>query len=173
MTTNFSRQFDRSNLERTERHITHQGVIFQGLSYASHLLNTVHQMNRAPDRAVIHFDRNDLSHMYVFEQHSPGFAAIPCNYFRYAKGLTLAEHRAVLAYCRDFKLGMNEETLLQILWEFRSGAPLSRSSIPMNRRPKCTQGKQVRNTGKDDRYTSLMSRLGNDIQNFGKESGHV
>lgn len=163
----------RSNLERTERMITHRGVIFQGLSYASPLLNTIHQMNRAPDRLVIHFDRNDLSHMYVFEGHSPGFAAIPCNYFRYAKGLALDEHRAVLAYCRHFKLGINEETLLHILWETRSGTPLSHSPNPLSYRSKCTQSKQARDRKREGHYISLMSSLGAEIQNFGKESGHA
>lgn len=170
MNAHISRQFERSSLEAVERIVTHRGVTFQGLSYASPLLNTLHQINRAPERAVIHFDRNDLSHMYVFEAQSPGFAAIPCGNFRYAKSLSLTEHRAVLAYCRRRALRTDEDTLLQILWIIRSGKSLSdtvgcRSKSAPDKRKPHRRGKGY--------HIALMSKLGTAVQNFEKDANNV
>lgn len=173
MKTNFARYFDRSSLDQTERVISHRGVIFHGLSYASPLLNAVHQMDRTPDRTVIHFDRNDLSHIYIFEQRGPGFAAIPCSHFRYAKGLTLDEHRAVLTHCRRFSLTPNEDMLLRILWEIRTGACAPDSAGPSSYRSNSPKSKIPRRRQKDTDYTTLMAQLGSAVQNFGMGGNHV
>lgn len=170
MNTHISRQFECSSLEAVERIVTHRGVTFHGLSYTSLLLNTLHQINHAPARAVIHFDRNDLSHMYVFEAQSPGFAAIPCGYFRYAKTLSLTEHRAVLAHCRRRDLRTDEDTLLQILWIIRSGKPLS--DTVDSRSKSASDGRQPYRRG-DGFHIALMSKLGTAVQNFGKKTNHV
>ncbi len=170
MNTHISRQFERSTLEAVERIVTHRGVTFHGLSYASPLLNTLHQINRSPARAVVHFDRNNLSHMYVFEAQGPGFAAIPCGYFRYAKSLSLTEHRAVLAHCRRRDLRTDEDTLLEILWIIRSGKSLSDT---VGCRSKSAPNElQARRRG-NGYHIALMSKLGTAVQNFGKEANHV
>lgn len=179
MHTKYIGRIDQANLERVERTISHRGVVFHELSFSSPLLNAVHQINRTPLRTVFHFDENDLSHIYIFEQPGIGFAAIPCTWFRYAKGLSLKEHRAVRSCLRKHRLPATEEMLTQVLWHIRTGERisnldeihtqtnehahhrLSRTLIPKTEKPKSLQD-----------YTSLMARLGNEVRSFGLRGNH-
>ena len=173
MKTNIAGQIDRPNLECTVRTITPRGITFSGLSYASPLLAAVHQMNQAPGRAVIHFDTNDLSHIYIFERQGCGFVGIPCNYVRYAKGLTLVEHRAVQTHRRRLDHADSEETLLEILGWVRSGIPGSRLVAPPASQSTCTGQGNTCNGENDAYYLSLMSRLATEIAQFGEEGQHA
>lgn len=166
MKTNFTYLFDRSNLEFTERNISHRGITFHEIQYASPLLNTVHQLNRTPDRTLIHFDRNNLSHLFLFEPDGPGFAAIPCTYFRYAKGLTLNEHRAVRGHCRRSGVAPIEDNLIRVLWGIRAGTITPGSATQPIQGTNFSKFENHRNTRRGKDYSALMARLGGELQNF-------
>ena len=169
MMTNIANQTYPANLERTERIISHQGLTFQGLNYASPLLIAVRQLDRATDRTVIHFKRNDLSHVYIFECDGPGFAAIPCQFFRYARGLALDEHRTIRSYCRRNGLTPSEEILLQMLWKLRTeGADrLKRISDNSASGSASFLSSLPRNIRAESDYSAQMTRLGHEARHFG------
>lgn len=169
MMTNIANQPYPANWERTERIISHHGLTFQGLNYASPLLVAVCQMNRASDRTVIHFNRNDLSHVYIFECDGPGFAAIPCEFFRYARGLALVEHRTILSYCRRNGLTPTEEILLQMLWKLRAEGSdrLKRISNNFVSGSASFLSNHPRNIRAESDYSAQMTRLGHEVRNFG------
>jgi hypothetical protein len=167
MKSNFTHIFDLFGLGCTERIISHRGIIFQEIPYTSPLLNAVHQLNRTPDRTQIHFDRNNLSHIFLFESDGLGFAAIPCTYFRYAKGLTLNEHRAVRSYCLRIGETPTEDTLIRILRGIRAGTLKPRCTTLPSLGTNYSKFDNRRKTHRDKDYSALMARLGCEVRNFG------
>lgn len=173
MNENLPRHIDRFSLEHAERKISNRGVIFHGLRYTSPLLLTARQTNRFADRVIIYFDRDDLSHIYVFEQNGPGFAAIPCSHFRYAKGLTLEEHRTVRNYCRRFGIKPSEGMHLRILQGIRSGA-FDRDCRGCIEKPTHIDVEEDSWQGRDvSYYSELMAKLGSEVRNFESGEAHV
>lgn len=169
MMTNIANQTYPANLEQTERIISHQGLTFQGLNYASPLLIAVRQLDRTSDRTVIHFNRNDLSHVYIFECDGQGFTAIPCQFFRYARGLALIEHRTILSYCRRNGLTPTEEILLKMLWKLRTEGEdrLKRFSDNFVSGSTSFLSGHPQNIRAESYYSAQMTRLGHEVRNFG------
>ena len=173
MNESLSLHIDRFSLEHAERKISYKGVMFNGLRYTSPLLLNARQTNRFADRAIIYFDRDDLSHIYLFEQNGPGVAAIPCSHFRYAKGLALKEHLTVFRYCRRFGIDPDEGMQLRILYDIRSGTfdPDCRSYFGS---PANVDGKEDYRQGQDGSYyRELMAKLGSAVRNFESGEAHV
>lgn len=166
MTTDFIHYFDRSGLKCTERVISHRGIIFHEIPYASPLLNAVHQLNRTPENTLIHFDRENLSHIFLFEPDGMGYSAIPCTFFRYANGLTLNEHRAVRSFCRRCGITPTEDTLIEILWGIRAGILTPHGAALAWQEAAFSKFGNRRRTRPGNDYSALMARLGSEIRNF-------
>lgn len=104
---------------RVERVLTHKGIELEHLLYNSRDLQKMRQKLGSKLRVTVSVDDANIGAIVVFNPETSEPVIVPAIRSEYAEGLTLDQHRAILAYVRRQFSTLNILTLIKAKHEIR------------------------------------------------------
>ena len=133
-----------------ERTLSHEGIQFKKLFYNSPEIRLlrIRQGNRTT--ASIRVDLEDLSHIWLYNQHSHAYVKIPCVQSEYAANLSLRQHEKIIALLKEKKkLLINTHSLLEAKSKLQVLISKANHDKSLRKRTKAARIGDIKNTPKE------------------------
>lgn len=126
-----------------ERQVNHEGVSHFRLKYNSYELGILRRKLPQGAKVKVRIDPENLGVVWVLDEHEGEFFSVPCTDPEYAEGLSMRQHKHILAMRADRRRKLETEELLNNKVRFKNEIRDAAKSKGLRKRTKAAQLSQL------------------------------